>query len=154
MVKTSAGLLMYRIRNALPEYFIVHPGGPFFKGKDEGAWSIPKGEVNEGEELLAAAQREFKEETGITPTGPYRPLGDVVLKSGKIVYAWACKGDWQGVLITSTYVRLEWPRGSGKYIRFPEVDKAGFFSYGDAKKKLNQAQSAFIERLEKIILTA
>lgn len=145
--KISAGLLMYRIKRENIECFIVHPGGPFWKHKDVGAWSLPKGEVEEGESLLDTAQREFHEETGIVPRGPFTPLGSVTLKSGKQVHAWAFEGDWSGLLQTSTYVRLEWPKSSGKTIAFPEIDKAGFFSVSEAQKKLNPAQKEFIERL-------
>lgn len=144
---TSAGLLMYRRAKGTIECFIVHPGGPFWKNKDEGAWSIPKGEVEKGEELLETAQREFKEETGLTAHGPFIPLESVTLKSGKCIHAWAFEGDWLGILATSSYVIMEWPKGSGKKHRFPEVDKAGFFTTQIAKKKLNGTQTEFIDRL-------
>lgn len=148
MVKASAGLLMYRINTHSIEYFIGHPGGPFYKHKDVGVWSLPKGELEENEDSLHAAQREFKEETGITSQGPFTSLGHVILKSGKRVDAWAFQGDWNGLLSTSSYVRLEWPTGSGKIITFPEVDKVGFFTAEQAKEKLHPAQTVFIDRLQ------
>ena len=138
---------MYRWRGTELEVFIVHPGGPFFVGRDDGYWGIPKGEVEEGEELLEAALREFKEETGLTSSEPYISLGDVVQKSGKVVHAWAFKGDWTGLLMGSSYVTMEWPLRSGKTIKFAEIDKAGFFPLEVARKKMNQAQTAFLDRL-------
>ncbi|MBX4196432.1 NUDIX domain-containing protein [Candidatus Pacearchaeota archaeon] len=147
MKRISAGLLMYRKRKEL-EVFLVHPGGPFFKGKDDGFWGIPKGEVNEGEELFAAAQREFKEETGIDPSGNYISLGEIKMKGGKIVHAWAFEGEWNGLLVTNYFsMRLK----SGEWKKFPEVDRAGFFSLSQAKTKMNAAQFEFIERLLKLI---
>ncbi|MBX4212361.1 NUDIX domain-containing protein [Candidatus Pacearchaeota archaeon] len=147
MKRISAGLLMYRFKKNL-EVFLVHPGGPFFKNKDEGIWGIPKGEVEQGEELIEAAEREFKEETGIDPVGKYLSLGEIKQKGGKIVHAWAFDGDWTG-LLTSTYFSLEWPPKSGQFRKFPEVDKAGFFSLSEAKKKMIEAQWEFVERLKK-----
>jgi predicted NUDIX family NTP pyrophosphohydrolase len=120
----AAGLVMFR-RKAEIEFFLVHPGGPFFKNKDKGVWSIPKGIPDEKEELLHAAIREFKEETGLESTPPYIPLGHIRQKAGKIVHAWAFEGDWdskQG--ITSNTFRIEWPPRSGKFQEFPEQEKA------------------------------
>jgi predicted NUDIX family NTP pyrophosphohydrolase len=151
MLKDSAGLLMYKISNGELMVFIVHPGGPFWKDKDEGAWSIPKGEVDEGEELLSAAMREVKEETGLEAKEPFIELGSVMQASGKIVYCWAFEGDWTGLLMGSSYVRMEWPLGSGKTISFPEVDKAGFFTLEEARRKLNPAQADFLDRLREKI---
>ncbi len=151
MPLVSAGLLMYKIKDGTMYYFIGHPGGPFFIHKDEGTWSIPKGEVDDGETLLETAEREFKEETGIVPHGPYIPLDHVVLKSGKHVYAWAFEGDWSGLLTPSSTVSLEWPRGSGKIVHFPEIDRAGFFTEKEAKRRLNPAQQLFIEKLKKVL---
>lgn len=143
---------MYRLtKEGTPEFFIAHPGGPFFKNKDAGAWSIPKGEIEEGEEPFAAAQREFKEETGIVSSGPYIPLENTRLKSGKCIAAWAFKGDWHGLLMCQTHVKLEWPTRSGKIISFPEMDKAGFFTAEKAKEKLHPAQAVFIDRLLNLI---
>ncbi|MEK6824410.1 MAG: NUDIX domain-containing protein [Nanoarchaeota archaeon] len=149
--KISAGLLMYRFRPEL-EVFIVHPGGPFWKNKDESSWSIPKGELEEGEDLLSAAKREFMEETGLKiDSESFIQLGNVTLKSGKIVHAWAFEGDWSGLLMCQSYMNLEWPPRSGKLIKFPEVDKASFFSPEIAKKKINPAQRELIDKLEAVL---
>lgn len=139
---------MYRKRGGNLEVLIVHPGGPFWAKKDKGAWSIPKGEYEDGEEQLAAAQREFREELGCDPpTGTYQDLGSVKNKSGKIIYAQAIEGDVDIRAIKSNTFALEWPPKSGKIQEFPEVDKAGWFSLEKAMEKLNPAQAAFIERL-------
>ncbi|MEK6896058.1 MAG: NUDIX domain-containing protein [Nanoarchaeota archaeon] len=149
--KISAGLLMYRFRPEL-EVFIVHPGGPFWKNKDESSWSIPKGELEEGEDLLSAAKREFMEETDLKiDSESFIQLGNVTLKSGKIVHAWAFEGDWSGLLMCQSYMNLEWPPRSGKFIKFPEVDKASFFSPEIAKKKINPAQRELIDKLEAVL---
>ena len=142
---------MYRFRPEL-EVFIVHPGGPFWKNKDESSWSIPKGELEEGEDLLSAAKREFMEETGLKiDSESFIQLGNVTLKSGKIVHAWAFEGDWSGLLMCQSYMNLEWPPRSGKLIKFPEVDKASFFSPEIAKKKINPAQRELIDKLEAVL---
>ena len=143
MQKISSGLLMYRIRNNSMEFFLVHPGGPFWKNQDRGAWGIPKGQVEENENLFDAAKREFFEETGIKPSGNFVPLGRVTQKSGKIVHAWAFEGDWSG-LLRQNIIKTIW---NGKEIKIPEVDKAGFFSVEETKKKRNPAQFEFVERL-------
>lgn len=132
--------------------FIVHPGGPFWKDKDEGAWSIPKGEIEDGEiDLLDVAKRELKEETGIDIFSrrkeEFKDLGSVKQKSGKEVFCYAIEGDWSGLLICSSYVEMEWPKQSGKMIKFPEVDKAGFFSLEVSRKKMNEAQREFLDKL-------
>jgi len=146
--RQSAGLLMYHFRNGKLEVLLVHPGGPYFRKKDEGAWSIPKGLMEKDEEPLSAALREFEEETGIKPAGPYLDLGTVRQKSGKIVHAWAFQGDWDSSRpIHSNEFEMEWPPHSGKKQRFPEIDRAGFFTPEEAKKKINPAQAAFIDRL-------
>lgn len=137
---------MYKFHQGFLKVFLVHPGGPFFKDKDLGWWSIPKGEVEEGENLLQTAIREIEEETGIIPKGPYIELGQIKQKAGKIVNCWAFEGDWSGLLICKSWVSL--PARNGAYIKFPEVDKAGFFLVEEAKKKINQAQKELIERLE------
>ncbi|MFH1290800.1 MAG: NUDIX domain-containing protein [Nanoarchaeota archaeon] len=151
MSRTSAGILMYRKRNGQLEFFLVHPGGPFWKDKDDGAWGIPKGEIDDPDEgLFDVAKREIMEETGIKPPeaeGGYFHLGDVTLKSGKVVHAWAFEGDWLGLLMCSSYVDIEWPPKSGKTIKIPEVDKAGFFGLEKARKKINPGQFKLIERL-------
>lgn len=152
-MKLSSGLMMYRRSGGKLELFLVHPGGPFFRDKDEGTWSIPKGLLNEGEEdPLATARREFFEETGVrTPDSGYVPLGEVRQKGGKLVRAWAFEGDCDPEGITSNTFELEWPPRSGKMCEFPEVDRAAFFTTAEAKRKLNPAQVTFVERLEEII---
>ena len=135
--------------------FLVHPGGPFWKDKDAGAWSIPKGESDDGEgEFFDSAKREFFEETGIKPPEEkekYFSLGETKLKSGKIVHAWAFEGDWSGLLMCSSYVDIEWPPKSGKFVKIPEVDRAGFFDIEKAKEKMDEGQKIFLERLIEII---
>lgn len=148
----AAGLLMCRIINDALQYFLVHPGGPFFKNKDAGVWSIPKGiPESEEKELLLIAVREFEEETGIKPNQPYVPLSYVQQKAGKIVHAWTFMGDWQSSSgITSNTFSLEWPPKSGKFQDFPEMDKGGWFSYSEAMSKINPAQVAFLDRARNI----
>jgi predicted NUDIX family NTP pyrophosphohydrolase len=146
--KVSAGLLMYRRRGDELEVFLAHPGGPFFAKKDAGAWSIPKGEVEPGEELLATALREFEEETGIQPSAPLHALGEVKQKGGKIVHAWAFEGDWPaGSVLRSNTFELEWPPGSGRVQVLPEIDRVAFFALAVAREKINPAQAAFLDRL-------
>ena len=146
-MKKSAGLLLYRRTKGITEYFLVHPGGPLWKNKDEGAWSIPKGEFD-GEEPLAAAQREFFEETGVQATGHFEELKPVRQKSGKWVYAWSCEMDVDEKKIHSNTFPLEWPPKSGKFIEVAEVDKAGWFDAKTAKVKINPAQMSFIQQVE------
>lgn len=147
MAKQSAGILVYRSRNNGLEVLIVHPGGPFWAKKDQGAWSIPKGEF-EGEDGLEAAKREFQEELGAAPPpGNYQELGTVQNKSGKIIHAWVVEGDLDIRAIKSNVFTLEWPPKSGKEQEFPEVDKAAWVSLEVASQKLNAAQVEFIERL-------
>jgi predicted NUDIX family NTP pyrophosphohydrolase len=143
----SAGLLLFRRTSGRLEVFLAHPGGPYWAGRDDGAWTLPKGLVDAGEDLLAAACREFREETGIIPTGPFVPLGNVRLKSGKVVHAWAWEGDADPAAITSNLMRAEWPRGSGHWLEFPEVDRCAWFEPAVARQKLNPAQAEFVERL-------
>ena len=147
MAKTSAGLLMFRRRAAGPEVLLVHPGGPFWANKDEGAWSIPKGELAAGEEPLAAARREFEEETGCRGAGPFIPLTPVAQRGGKVVHAWAVEGDCDPAGLRSNAFALEWPPKSGKYQQFPEVDRAEWFSVPVALRKINPAQRGFITEL-------
>ena len=144
----SAGLLLYRRLGGKLEVLLAHPGGPFWAHRDAGAWSIPKGLVEEGEGLLMAACREFEEETGLHPTGPFLCLGSVRQKAGKLIYAWAWEGDADPARLTSNLMRTEWPRGSGRWRRFPEVDRCAWFDRQTAREKLNPAQTAFIDRLE------
>lgn len=135
MVRRSAGILLYRRHDHLVEVFLVHPGGPFWKGREEGAWSIPKGEFAEGEDALAAARREFAEETGQTIDGRFRELKTVQQKGGKLVYAWAVEGDADAQNIISNTFRQEYPYKSGKWITVPEVDKAAWLAIDEARKK-------------------
>ena len=144
----SSGLLLFRRAARGIEVFLAHPGGPFWTKRDAGAWTIPKGLVQDGEDLLDAAIREFGEETGIDPAGPFIPLGAVTQKAGKTVHAWAWQGDANALAITSNTVRTEWPRGSGKWITFPEVDRCAWFDPQTARVKLNSAQAELIDRLE------
>jgi predicted NUDIX family NTP pyrophosphohydrolase len=148
-MKQSAGILLYRKKDETLQLFLVHPGGPFFKNKDAGAWSIPKGEFLDDEEPLAAAKREFREETGQTINGEFSPLGSVKLKSGKIVHAWAVEGDIDHETIVSNTCEIEWPPRSGKNIIIPEIDRAGWFNVTTAKQKINPAQAEFIDKLLK-----
>jgi predicted NUDIX family NTP pyrophosphohydrolase len=147
MPKTSAGILLYKGKGNELRVFLVHPGGPFFAKKDEGAWSVPKGELDEGEDALAAAQREFKEETGCRPEGTFVPLAPVTQKGGKTVLAWAVAGDCDADAIRSNTFALEWPPKSGKVRDFPEVDRAGWFTVDEAKKRINPAQAALVDEL-------
>ena len=137
----SAGLVMCQWKPSTVQFFLVHPGGPFFKNKDAGAWTIPKGLPEEGEDLLTTAQREFFEETGITPTGPLYQLEPIKQKGGKTVYAWTFLGEWdeqQG--IQSNYFDLEWPPKSGRFQKFPEQDKAAWMSFEEAAIAINPSQ--------------
>src|SRR5688572_22388264 len=144
----SAGLLLFRRRDGRLEVLLAHPGGPFWANRDAGAWSIPKGLAEPGEDLLSAARREFAEETGLRPDGPFVPLGDIRQKAGKVVHAWACEGDADPSQLTSNTMKIEWPPGSGKRIEFPEVDRCEWFGPVEARAKLNPAQVAFVDRLE------
>jgi predicted NUDIX family NTP pyrophosphohydrolase len=144
----SAGLLMFRWRNGELELLLVHPGGPFWARKDEGAWTIPKGEAQPNEDLLARAQIEFKEELGIEPDGKWIPLGAIKQAGGKTVYAWAFEGDLpKSFELRSNSFEMEWPPRSGKRAIFPEIDRALFFTEREARKKINPAQELLIDRL-------
>jgi predicted NUDIX family NTP pyrophosphohydrolase len=147
MPKTSAGLLMYRLVAEKLQVLLVHPGGPFWKKKDLGAWAIPKGEVEDNEDLFAAAQREFLEETGFSAKGPFILLGEIRHRSGKCVHAWAFRGDCDPSLLRSNTFEMEWPPKSGKRQSFPEVDKANFYSLKEAKQKILEAEAPFLDRL-------
>ncbi|HET7295182.1 MAG TPA: NUDIX domain-containing protein [Vicinamibacteria bacterium] len=149
MPRTSAGLLMFRRRGAGAEVLLVHPGGPFWAGKDEGAWSIPKGELDDGEGELAAARREFEEETGFRPEGVCVPLGSVRQRSGKIVHAWAIEGDWDPATLRSNTVRVQWPPRSGRWRTVPEFDRAEWFDLAEARRRINPAQAALLDVLER-----
>lgn len=147
----SAGLLLFRRTPSGLEVLIAHPGGPFWKDRDVGAWTIPKGIVEAGEDFLDAARREFEEETSIQPTGPFIPLGSIRQKAGKTIHAWAFEGDADPAAIASNTMRTEWPRGSGRWIEFPEVDRCGWFDPASAKAKMNPAQAELIDRLEAVL---
>ena len=147
MPRQSAGLLMYRRRGGGIEVLLVHPGGPFWAKKDQGAWSIPKGEYEPGEDPLAAARREFTEETGIVPEGAFVALAPLRQRSGKIVRAFAIEGDLDPQAIRSNTFVMEWPPRSGRLQEFPEVDRAAWFPLEEAKQKLLEAQVAVIEEL-------
>lgn len=152
MSRVSAGLLMYRFTNGELQIFLAHPGGPLFEKKDEGYWSIPKGEPPAGEALQDAAVREFEEETGIQPHGPYIELGSITQKGGKVVYGWAFEGDHDPAQpIRSNLFEMKWPPGSGLIRSFPEMDRAQFFSLTEGKKKLKSAQWPLVERLVSIL---
>ena len=143
----SAGVLLFRRRDGAIEVFLAHPGGPFWAKRDGGAWTIPKGVVGDGEELLDAARRELREETGLAPLGPFVPLGSIKQKAGKTVHAWACEGDADAATVTSNDTSVEWPRGSGKWMTYPEVDRCEWFGIDAARKKINPAQEELLERL-------
>jgi predicted NUDIX family NTP pyrophosphohydrolase len=150
MTKQSAGLLLYRRRHGRLEVFLVHPGGPFWARKDAGDWSIPKGEFGEDEEPLAAARREFVEETGFVAEGDFMPLTPVTQAGGKVVYAWAVEGDCDPGALRSNTFTLEWPPKSGQEQEFPEVDRAGWFDLKTAKERINKAQIGLLQELERI----
>lgn len=151
MPKSSAGLLLYRMRNGALEVLLVHPGGPFWARKDAGAWTIPKGEVEAEEDQFDAARREFEEELGFSPDGDFIPLGTIIQKAGKVVHAWALEGDCDPAGIKSNPFTMEWPPRSGKQQEFPEVDRAAFFAIEEAKRKINPAQVELLGRLQEIV---
>jgi predicted NUDIX family NTP pyrophosphohydrolase len=146
--KISAGLLLFRQRKDTGlEILLVHPGGPFWANKDDGAWSIPKGEIDGNEDRLAAARREFTEETGFSPEGPFIELGSLSQPSGKVVYVWAVTGEWEPDKLKSNTFEMEWPKKSGRLKSFPEVDRAAWFDASKARRKILRGQIGFIERL-------
>lgn len=147
----SAGILIYRINNKIPEVLLVHPGGPYWMKKDSGAWSIPKGEVGEGEDHLKAAVREVEEETGWKLKGNFTPLKTVKQKSGKYVHAWAFKGNLDPGTLKSNEFEIEWPPRSGKKKSFPEVDKAEWFALPEATEKIIPGQVGLIHELEELL---
>jgi predicted NUDIX family NTP pyrophosphohydrolase len=147
----SAGLLLFRRNSGRLEVLLAHPGGPFWKKKDAGAWSIPKGLVRIDEDPFAAAQREFAEETGFRPAGPFISLGVIRQKAGKEVHGWACEGDIDAATTKSNTMWVEWPPRSGTRIAIPEVDRCEWFSAALARDKLNSAQVEFIDRLEEAL---
>jgi predicted NUDIX family NTP pyrophosphohydrolase len=145
--KTSAGLLLFRRRGGSVEVLLVHPGGPFWKDKDWGAWSIPKGEFDDDEPPLEAALREFEEETGSAAAGPFLPLAPLRQKSGKVIHAWAAEGDLDAAAVRSNTFSLEWPPRSGKRQAFPEVDRAGWFTPDEALRRIHPGQAPFLAQL-------
>jgi len=152
VTKRSAGILVFRRAPEL-EVFLVHPGGPFWAKKDIGVWTIPKGEYDDGEEPLAAARREFEEETGSAAEGQFLALGEVKQSGGKVVTAWALERDLDPGAIRSNTFSMEWPPRSGKMREFPEIDRAAWFSLTEAREKLIAAQTAFLDRLERLART-
>jgi predicted NUDIX family NTP pyrophosphohydrolase len=145
--KESAGLLLFRRRNGELEVLLAHPGGPFWKDRDDGAWTIPKGGIHPGEQPIDSAIREFTEETGFTPKGPFLPLGSIVQRSGKIVHAWAFEGDCDPAALTSITTTTEWPPHSGQRIEIPEIDRGQFFTVDEARRVMNVAQVELLDRL-------
>jgi predicted NUDIX family NTP pyrophosphohydrolase len=147
MAKTSAGILLFRRVQSTLEVFLVHPGGPLWRKRDRGAWSIPKGEIELEEDALETAVREFSEETGCRVEGSFIDLGSIRQKGGKIVFAWAVAGDCDASSIRSNTFRMEWPPRSGNLREFPEIDRAAWMGVEQAREKINIAQMEFIERL-------
>ena len=148
-MKQSAGILLFRDRAGRLEVLLVHPGGPFWAKKDAGAWTIPKGAIEEGEEPLAAARREFEEETGTRPVGEALPLSPRRQPGGKLVLAWAVRGDLDATAVTSTSFTMEWPPRSGRQQEFPEVDRAGWFALDEARVKILKGQAPFLDDLQR-----
>lgn len=147
MAEVSAGILLYK-RDPNLQLFLAHPGGPYWRNKDEGAWSIPKGLIDEEEDKLQAAVREFEEEVGYTPGGDFIKLGSITQKGGKLVHAWAVEGELpDGHEIDSNTFAMEWPPNTGNTQQFPEIDRAAFFDLDTARQKVNPAQVAFFVRL-------
>jgi predicted NUDIX family NTP pyrophosphohydrolase len=151
MVRTSAGIVLYRHRAGVLEVLLVHPGGPFWKNRDDGAWSIPKGEIGAGEDALAAAKRELAEETGVVVEGELLPLTPVRQRAGKLVHAWAAAGDCEAHAVTSNVFRMEWPPKSGVTREFPEVDRAAWYPLDAARVKILAAQQPLLDELERLL---
>ena len=153
MARQSAGLLIYRKLSGDVEVFLVHPGGPFWQNKDLGAWSIPKGEFAAGDDPLEAARREFHEETGLIATDPFVPLRPVKQRGGKIVHAWLSESDFDAEGVKSNNFTMEWPRGSGEFKQFPEVDRAGWFTLKAAREKILTSQQPLLDQLTSLLNT-
>jgi len=147
MPKTAAGLLLYRRRSLGVEVLLAHPGGPFWARKDLGAWTIPKGEIDPGEDPVSAARREFREEIGLDVTAPVDPLGQIKQPGGKIVLIWTAEGDFDPARLASNTFEMEWPKGSGHMRLFPEVDRAAWFDLGEARRRILPGQAPFLEAL-------
>ena len=146
-MKRSAGILLYRRQGKATEVFLVHPGGPFWKNRDDGAWTVPKGAIEPGEEPLVAARREFAEETGFTVDGDFAELGDFKQPGGKHVLVWAVEGDCDPAKLVSNEFEMDWPPRSGKRLRFPEVDRGGWFGLDEAREKLLIGQRPMLDSL-------
>jgi predicted NUDIX family NTP pyrophosphohydrolase len=147
--RISAGIVLFRRRGAIVEVLLAHPGGPLFARKDAGHWTIPKGEVEPGEELLAVARREFEEESGqAVPVGPTIELGSIVQKGGKTVHAWAVEGDLDPAAAVSNTFELAWPPGSGLRQLFPEIDRVAWFGPDEARRRIKETQIPLLDRLE------
>jgi len=151
MAKKSAGILLFRKQRGELFVFLVHPGGPFWKNKDDGAWSVPKGEIIEDEDPLERARTEFSEETGKEVTGNFIPLKAITQKGGKTVYCWAVEGEIETAGLSSNTIMIAWPPRSGKMMEIPEVDRWEWFSAEEARIKINPAQCAFIDEIEESI---
>ncbi|HEY7532578.1 MAG TPA: NUDIX domain-containing protein [Nitrospiraceae bacterium] len=149
--KISAGLLLYRVRHGKAEVFLIHPGGPYWKNKDEGSWSIPKGECDPDADLLAEAKREFVEETGMRVEGEFCKLSPVRQPGGKIVQAWVVEGDCDPAQLKSNTFVMEWPPRSGQWQEFPEVDRGGWFTCPEAREKLLKGQRPLVDELERML---
>jgi len=159
--KVSAGILLYRMRDGVPEVLLAHPGGPFFENRDAGHWTIPKGEPGEDDELPSAAAREFEEETGHAltavardPSAPPLDLGSVVQASGKRVHCWAVEGDLDPATSTSNTFEMAWPPGSGRLRTFPEIDRVAWFPIEEARRRANPSQAELVDRLEAALTRA
>lgn len=148
MPRISAGLLPYRWCEGRLEVFLVHPGGPFWKGRDEHAWSVAKGEVEGNEDLLAAARREFAEETGLAIDGAFTPLAPLRQSGGKMVHVWAIEAEADPDAVRSNLFALEWPPKSGRLVEFPEVDRAAWFAVPEARRRIHKGQRGFLDDLE------
>jgi predicted NUDIX family NTP pyrophosphohydrolase len=151
---SSAGILMYRQTAPRLEVLLVHPGGPFWRNKDNGAWSIPKGEIAEGEDAAVAARREFQEETGCDLSGPLEPVGDIRQRGGKRVTAFAVEGDLDVDTIKSNMFEIEWPPKSGKVQAFPEIDRAAWFDLAAAHVKIPESQRPLLDRLVDLLASS
>ena len=150
MPRLSAGLLMYRIKDGTLQVLLAHPGGPFFAKKDDGAWTIPKGEPDTDEDLSVTARREFEEETGLKAAGPFILLKPIKQKGGKIVHAWAFEGECDPGTIKSNTFKIEWPPHSGRQQEFPEIDRAEWFDLATAREKIKAGQEELIDELESL----